>query len=573
MKKIFNIVQKEDCLALLNERAGYYLSLVSRLFSLRKKDSIKIILFTIITQILSLASFLIPIKMIIILAKQELPEISLIVYDITSKEDLILFFLVVMILVLAIRQIIRKIISVTKKISSNEICTENKYLEKYPNQENLAYSIFNKYITSLSGFIFVFIILAFLFILKPLAALALVTFWIAALFLFIVVYNNSERIQKVVKEDLRKVTDMLGALSLLAVFIAIAIDLTSNITPTELQISVISLIIVRFTMAYISTHILSIKHLFDKRDQIESIFFYNYVHDQYRLIKNKQSKFLNFFDGVRHKQLIEECLSKILNKNVSIKCFDFYELAQPDVMAFLLTIEKHEKYLIKVFNSNLHKSALKEGFLLSESCSSNLTLSFVGTDTIGDYLSHFYKYKDENIIRQEDIQKTRLVILEKIAKYDISQNILDKYAEDYKYIYERCSQKDFNQLRTFSNSKDLVTINWFEKNWECIQSLIRKLPLRLVIPNINKNILLKDCNDDIRLIGFNDWKIEPIGFSFNFEGKDMELLKNILDEKQFVSAKIVQLLEDYESNIKRNGLKKCLKNLFEIKTIYNQWFK
>ena len=560
-------MEKIDSFNLFAQRARYYSNLVKRFFKLRPKCSMIIVALTIITQVLTIASFVVPLKMFFAIGVGELEEISLKFYTITSKEEFIIVFTIGMLILLGSLLGVEKISSYGKKRCSSDIWTTNKYFQIYEDQEVLASNIFDQYTSSLSKLIFVSLILVLLSFLYPIIAFALVTYWVVVFFVFMIIFNHSVKLQNKVEEELVKVTDNLGMLSFLVVFVAVIIDFASDKPSTTFIFAVISLILIRHMTASISGSIVAIRGLYNQQNQIEAIFFKGYANHQ--LIDKKQKKFWSIFENDQHKELIKRSLSEALNENILIKKFEWYELERPNVVAFLLTLENNEKYLIKIFNKNLHVRVLKENSLLSACSDSGLIISFIGIGMIEKYYCHFYRYDNNTEIVQQEVQASRLILLEKLAKYEVPQIIVDQYITSHKFIYQRFSHEVFNRLRLAANSEDMELLDWFEKEIKNIHSSLNKLPLRLVIPAINKNTLLKDNNNDVKLLSFDNWMIEPIGFSFTSNPKEMALLKDLLEEEQFVSAQVVQQLKAYELNATRNSLNMAINNLATIRELLN----
>ena len=560
-------MEKEDCFNLFAQRAGYYSGLVKRFFKLKAKCSMMIITFTIITQVLTLASFLIPLKMLFFLEKEKLQEISLKFYTITSKEEFVIVFIIGMIMLLMSIQGAEKITSHSKKKCSSDIWTKNKYFQIYEDQEKLAKNIFGQYISSLSNLIFISLILTLLSFLYPIVALTLVIYWLTISLVFMSIFNHSTKLQKKVEEELGTVINNLGWISFLAVFIVVLVDLASDKPSVVLIFAIISLILVRHIIGAIAGSIVVIRGLYNQQNQIETIFFKEYAN--HNLIDKKQKEFWSIFENDQHKETIKRSLSEALNENISIKKFEWYELEQPNIVALLLILENNEKYLIKIFNKNLHVRVLKENSLLSACSDSGLIISFIGIGMIEKYYCHFYRYDNNTEIVQQEVQASRLILLEKLAKYEVPQIIVDQYITSHKCIYQRFSHEVFNRLRLAANSEDMALLDWFEKERENIHSSLNKLPLRLVIPAINKNTLLKDNNNDVKLLSFDNWMIEPIGFSFTSNPKEMALLKDLLEEEQFVSAQVVQQLKAYELNATRNSLNMAINNLATIRELLN----
>jgi len=557
-------MEKIDSFNLFSQRAGYYSNLVKRFFKLKTKDSMIIVVLTIMTQVLIIASFVAPLQILFVLGGG-LEEISLKFYTITSKEELIVFFSTGMLILLGFILGVEKISSSHKKRCSIDMWTTNKYFQIYQNQEVLANNIFNQYTSSLSGLIFASLILAFLSFLYPIVSFTVLTYWVVVFFVFMIIFNHNEKLQNKVDEELGKVINNLGMLSFLVVFVAVTIDLASEKPSTTLVIALISLILIRHMTASISGSIVAARGLYNQQNKIETIFFKQHINHQF--LDKEQKKFWDIFKSNQYKELIKRSLSEALNENISIKKFEWYELEQPNVVVFLLTLEHNDKYLIKIFNKNLNVRVLKENSLLSVCRNSGLIISFIGIGMIEKYYCHFYRYDNNTKLAQQEVQASRMILLEKLAKYEVPQNIVDQYSISNKFIYGQFSQEVFDRLRLAANSESAVLLDWFEKEKENIYLPLMNLPLRLVIPAINKNTLLKDNNNDVKLLSFDNWLIEPIGFSFSFNSKEMNLLKDLLNEKQFVSAQVVQQLRAYGYNANRNNLKMAINNISNIKEL------
>lgn len=550
---------------LFSQRAGYYSSLVKRFFRFKAKCSLAIVVLTIMIQVLTIASFVVPLKMLFVIGVGELEEISLKFYTITSKEEFVIVFSIGMLMLLGSLLGAEKISSYSKKRCSSDIWTTSKYFQTYENQEVLASNIFDQYTSSLSGLIFISLILTLLSFLYPIVAFTLVTYWVVVFFVFMSIFNHSVKLQKKVEEGLGKVINNLGMLSFLVVFVVIILDLTSDKPSVTFIFAVISLVLIRHMSGSITGSILATRGLYNQQNQIETIFFKGYANHQ--LIDKKQKKFWSLFESEQYKELINRSLSEVLNENISIKKFEWYELEQPNVVAFLLTLENNEKYLIKIFNKNLHVRVLKENSLLSKCSNSDLIISFIGSGIIEDYYCHYYRYDNNTRLVQQEVQESRIRFLEKLAKYKVPQSIVDQYITSHKFVYERFSHEVFDRLRLAASEEEMALLDWFIKEIDNIYLPLKNLPLRLVIPDINKNTLLKDKNDDIKLLSFDKWLIEPIGFSFILNPKEKELLKNLLDEDQFILAQVVQQLKAYEHNVNSNRLKMAIINIANIKEL------
>ena len=485
-------------------------------------------------------------------------------YTITSKEEFILVFIVSMIMLLMTIQIMEKAVLDNTKECSKDLCSNTHSFQIFANENKLAFNIFDNFISVLSALTFIALITILLFYIYPTVGFIFLFYWLSILAIFITVLNNNSRLRKKVETELNKVINKLETLCFLIIFTVVAFDFSSNEPSVTLIVAIVTLLLIRHIFIFISRSILTIKKLYDTREKIEIIFFDRRMND--KLMNIQQKKFFGIFDRIQYKEQIKSSLSSALNKSILIKKFDWYELHEPNVMAFLLTLKNSEKYLIKIFNENLNTRVLKENALL-ECNHSDLTLPFVGSYTIDRYYCQFYNYTNFAKIDHEEYSSSRLIMLERLSKYNLPQHLTYQYSSSYRHIHERLSKDFFKRLQLVTNLEERVILNWFEREIDKIYLLLNKLPFKLAIPNINKNVLIKDINNNVKILGFGDWLIEPIGFSFTDHPEDMKLLKKLLDKKQFISAQIVQQLKNCEHNMHKNHLKKAVSNISNIKKL------
>jgi len=220
-----------------------------------------------------LASFLIPIRMLSILGEKGPHTFSTISLEIQSKEHMVLLFFSLIILIIVAYLILDRLRISRQQRCSKDIWQNNQKLLIYSNQEDLATTIYSRYLQSLGGFGFFILIVSLLGYIYPIVAIVILTYWIIAFIVVSLLYDRFKTIRIKINEDLSKTITLLSMISFLAIFLVIMFDhISSNVTVTLIT-AVISLILIRHLLGNILTFVQGIKYLYEHKHRINIIFF------------------------------------------------------------------------------------------------------------------------------------------------------------------------------------------------------------------------------------------------------------------------------------------------------------
>ncbi len=559
-------MKKIDGFEIVSQRLLWYFSIVKKFTKLKMKCTMTIVIVSIMSQILMLASFIVPLKMLFIFDSGDFKELSLIIYTVSSKNELAFIFSLIMSLLFFSFFMLERFSTYSKKRCAKDIWSTSKSFQIYENQENMANKFFQHYTLSLSSLILIISTLLVLSFLYSLVAVTLIFYWLIVSMSLIWLFTYSESLQKSLEEDFSKTINILSLLGFLVVFLAVISDFNSSKPSSTLVYAIISLMLLRHMTGSIRSFLQSIKILYNQQDVLEKIFFKHNINNS--LVDKKQKKFWQLFENDLHKKSLSKIVYETLESDMKCVSFNWFELEIPNTVAYLVTLENGDKLLIKIYNKNLHTRVLKANALLCECDLGDLTIDFLGVNMVNEYLCHIYKYRNYTKIEEKDFHKQRIRFLEKTSMYELPSSIVEKHRSTYRLIYERFSIDHFQRLKLAANDSEMILLEWFKNEIESIYTLVEKLPLRLIIPNINQNILVKNDRNEIKTISFDNWTIEPLGYAFTEEIEEQKLLETLLDEKELLIAKIVQNLKEYEHNCNRNSFLNAIQNIEKIKYSY-----
>ncbi len=551
---------------LLIKRVSWYIYLVKKFTALKAKCSMLIIVFSILSQILLLASFVVPLKMLFLVGVKEFKLYHLGNYTIASKDELALAFVIIMFSLLILTLSIENFSKYIKLKCSNDIRSTSTTFLVYPNQDTMALYLYDQYTKGLSSVIFIFLILLVLSYLYPIVTMSLVIYWLFAFYAVLFIFEKSKQFQESVTTDLLKIVNTLGLLGFLVVFVIIISDFISSAPSVSLMFAVISLVLTRHMTGSITVFIQSIKVLYIQKQKLEVIFFQAHTSPSLPDVKDN---FWEFFEEEKYKEWIPSVLNNILKKNVKCISFKWLELGIPNLIAFIITTENKDKYMLKVFGKNLNNKASKEASLYEKCDLSSFSNTFRGIDMIKEFHCHLFEFKDYTEIEPQDFINKRLEVLKLLSQYELPESIVKQYKDTHKLIYGRIHHSMIAHMFLVANKEEKILLKWFERNLEKITNKITELPLRLVVPAITADNLWLDSKGNLTLLHFDNWMIEPFGYTYTSTPREQEALKAIVSEDEHQAVLMVQQLKACEMHCNRFMFKKAILNISEINILLN----
>lgn len=553
---------------------NWFFRLNSVLFNLKPKCSLLITSISITLHIISLFLVVIPIKMLFIINEDFLIEKKYLLLTISNKNELLLFLILIIILISIIYIYLDYFKNTITVKCSSLLDKEKGYFVHLKNQEELLRKIFSSYINVIMNFFILIVIISIIAYLYFKLSLSLIFYLSFMLFIMIFSYNYIKPIRELLDEKIDNISRFISLIGFLFLFSLIMIDIVLLKSNIPIMYSVISLVLLRHALLSTSGIILNIKFLFEQKEQIDIIFFRS--QSRYSFSSKKEKKYFEIFKNNFYKNVIFDILQKNLNKDIFLIDYVWQETGLTNVSSFIVTTNTEETYLFKLYNSTVEKKAISEIFLHTNLENLNeIALKFLFEGMYKKFRYVVFQYKKLNFISQEYFKENRLLMLSSIIDIKLKDNILLEYNKNNKFIFQRFGIDSIDIINIACCCKsDIELLEWFKKNIKVILKLVSDLPLSLVVPNISENNLFIDDKNNLCLIDFDGWKIEPLGYGLKITDLEQELLRNkLFDDTNYAKAEIIQYLKSLEYNTKKHFFKKCLNDIKIIKIIYENNFK
>lgn len=555
---------------LFKERMDWFLAIALNFIRLKPKCIFSIVLISITLQVLGLASFLLPLKMIFMLGMDSFTPIDLSVYVIKSKNQLAIIFVISISLIILLTLGLEKYVKVLSASCLKSILNLTKKLQVIKNEQQASKDIYNKVITSISSFVFTFVISTILIYIHPVAYIVTVVYWITAIIIIMVLFNRNSQFKLAIEKELTKVLNHFGTLVFLLVFIYVIMDFLSDKPNLSVIYAFVFLILLRHMNSSIISFAQNVHMLYKRKEQLNAVFFKK--NPKKIFLKTNTIKFWQLFEKDYYEQWIPNVLNSVLQRNLTLSYCEIYELNLSDVACFELTVEKNgseqkEKFLLKMFNKKKKLQALQQEELYKASNIANLSIDFIGSDKVDEYYCHLFKFDNIKPVLKKDFRSKKLEIFNIVSSFELPSVLTEQYKNTHKFIYERLTDEMLIPIKLTAGKIDGELIYWFEKNIESISHKISTLPLRLVFPVILESTVATE-NNEVKLLSIQNWSIEPIGYGIDDDPKEKDIIKTILGKKDYDLACIVQCMKLLEKNYNQYRFEKAIECIRTIQNIY-----
>lgn len=556
---------------LLRDRVIWFFLAIKSFVIVKPKCVFLIVSLSIALQILGLASFLLPLKMIFILATDKFNSIELFFFNINTKGQLAIFFASIIGSILLLMVFLEKYVSIASQRCSNSIRGLTNKLPSYHNEQQLSKDLYGIVIKALSGFVFIQVIFLLLIYIYPYLFIITFVYWAISIIGLMLFYDHSEDFRSKCDKELNNVLNHIGMFGFLWAFAYVIIDFLSEEPSVVFIYALISLILLRHMNSNILILSQSVNVLNRKQKQFSTIFLNKNLDQSFAQTKKKNSWHL--FTHNYPQAWIPKVLEKIINQEKYILLnFEYYQANLPNVLCLLLSVKgsassAEKKFLLKVFAQKQQLKALQEEELYKHINGAGIAIEFLGSCMFRDYYFHLLCFDGVQSVNIEDSASKKLAMLRRLSSLALPDVFLQKYSNTHEFVYERLSTDVLSLLKTAANQVEVEDITWFEQNMDSIIREITALPLRLTLPDTIYDALV--CKgQDVQLLGLYNWSIEPVGYRMKVESEARLQLKNFLNDREYKMAIIVQYLYLFEEHCNKMKFYEAVQNIHDIRKYY-----
>ncbi|MBJ2240677.1 MULTISPECIES: hypothetical protein [unclassified Pseudomonas] len=474
---------------------------------------------TITIQISSLAAqaflllaFFLPLKVLILLGSDTVPQYYPAYLKDIQKNHLIvitssfafLFYLLYIVSELVIFRL--------SKLGAARVLLKSAKLNLFNNQENITTQIYSKFNRGLAAGIFALLAIIIVLYIYPLLFAAIVTHLLISALITTLLYNKSTRFQKALNLYSNVALNTISALGFLTAFLFMIVNFI-YFEPPRVFAALISLLLIRQALSRLALMIQNIIALRAQHRQTNALFFYG---QQLSLEPpaptNKIKELLK--EGIRDTWILK-VFNSLAPEYKVITSTSWHQLSSPGTYAFeveLLTENNatNKRFLVKLFDEKTSYSAEQEATLISFNPTIP-SLKFYGSAKVENLHCHVFELDDFKKTDRRNMQKNTLTLCQNLISVKPSETLALKFSRSHLYLEQRLLPELFEQIKIVAPADQSSNIDKLISKHPIIIELLSNIPRQFVCLDLGPETLLNSTNGDVRVSHWANWKMEAAG--------------------------------------------------------------
>jgi len=518
-------MQKNITMLIFDSLQWFFL-ILKNFYSIVPIKTSLIFIFSILSQLSITIYFLLPLKILIILSSNKVPEYLFNYIDNINMSKLIIILTVLVFVFFVIHYFFERVIELlTNKACSDLLDKSNKTM-MFNNQKDIATNAYSKITKAMSSILFAFLIL-FLLAFLYFKLFVVVVCYLAMAFSIVIYFSNkNKKFNQIIFNKTNDALNFINALGFFIVFLFIVNDIVNG-NSMNMLIILITILFTRQMLSQFFTAIKIIQSQLKNKYKINALFSHSHKYESHGKLTKLWSHFLT-------EDSTKLFLSSIINlyyRQVEFN-YDWIDLAVKNVLAFKIELEYNNKKIslvILFFDKNV-KYIAEYQYDLFKNHANITNHTFVEVGYNQDYIYHIFDITTFYEIPYKTYKNCKLNLLYDIMKIKPCQNILLKYKKSKLLIYDRMKKLNFEYLRLALKDDEVEVFEDFLKILPKILLSIEYLPSQYYNPHITlRNVFMNNTNNKIAIY-WGNYIIEPLGINFPVDKLDF-ILENIDDLK------------------------------------------
>ncbi|GAB3098967.1 hypothetical protein G8770_02745 [Aestuariicella hydrocarbonica] len=530
-----------------------------------------VIFLTIVAQILQLASFFLPIKIIMLLGQVNIPSYMPNFLQVYSKEHLILGMTILALMCYVGHAVTARFCMSESFKCSKKVADKTNKIILFENQIDFSKNIFSRYVQAISNFCFIFIANVVLVFLYPKLGLSLCFIVFSGLY-WAAFIRRSGAGGVDGNTDGVGLYEKVSGIVFLAIFIFIVIDILYFNTDNFVS-AILVLILSRQIMSKLGVALRHFSFICKQHEKVDVLFF------EGKVLAHKT-------DGAKHMKsawillkefgIEESCRlvgkeaddDLLVGASFNAEWIDSGE----NYVVFISVVftNSAKRYLLKFFQSNALVKAKHEATLLLDSDGVFPCPTLLYVVTLKGVHCHVLDVSDLKHKRGNDLNSSKSALRESLAFTVPPDELLEKYVRSRETLGRRLRNNDFQKLSLVCPVEHRQAFGKFIKSLDVLSQMVINVPLRLH-QRIHSEAIYESEDRVILLAHWPTWVFEPLGYDWDVEdisGLSFRFQKVLdLNEEQLASIYYVAALSKLENLYQRNKFNDCFHLINKINTM------
>ncbi len=552
----------------LASTTSWLYTLGKKFFKVAPLATTTVIFMSLVSQIALILVSLLPLQIIILLGAGRIPRFLPKQLASIEINTLVIGMSALTAICCILKFIADKIGENTTKCGAEKLLAASYKIAVFEDHDKLASSSYKNYADALAGAIFGGLALIAIGALYPNAAIFLIIGIAASLILLFIFFGLRISIREYVKDNFPKLISAATTFLFFYILIFIVIEFL-YFSPPKFIFALLTIILTRQFFKRISNVVGGISALRKNKEKINTLFFRNKVYNPNHF-SSKSTVWDLLQVNNRHrwiKDIFLEIYGNVITKfDVKWQQTNIKNL----VCVKVLDLESNHYLLIKLYAQSQASFARHEATLLTDCHLLLPTPPFILATTVNNFHCNVFDITKVEKATEINPAKANKVIREQLLMVEPPASLAERYSRSKPMLWDRADGKIVKQLRLISSQEDVPLINLYNEQLPMISNLLKDLPLTFNLPEINRNFLYQDEDNNLLYGHWGSWRLEPTGAGWsvktyelselshfiNFACKSRTSLKNI-PSIQYELAALIYAIES-------NAHKQCYKNAISL---------
>lgn len=469
------------------------------------------ILLIIISQLLSVLSFFIPLKVVILLGSNSLPSYLPSAFQIWDRNSIIATLAGLSIIFYLGHRASDKYVSSLTSSVVDRLSKESGKLLIFENQIELASSAYQRYAQALAGFIFGIVSIAGMLFFYPFLSLGVVLFLIVSSIYIFFYWRRENALTREWESEFGKKMNDLSGVGFFFMFILLVSDFLFFSHPS-VYVAIFCLLIGRQMYSRLGAALYIVAGLIIQRAKLDSILKEEV---QYRppVLSSENVRFFSRFAPEKRLEWLGRLLCRALGQDIEITCCEWHQLGLTNVVAVKAETTSGN-FIIKVYDRNRRTWAEHEATLAAEAENSWPIPNFVYAAEFEGHRCLVYSVGGGRRVNPDEASKIALDIRRVLLKIEPPADLAARYLRSHALLWQRFGTATLEDLFMAANTQsENDALRYVISLWGEVRETLQRLPLMLISPDIGPGAgtLWKSEDGTGQLIDWGRWGVEPLG--------------------------------------------------------------
>lgn len=566
-----------DIISSLYQAPAWFFSLGNKFFRVAPVLTALSVVLTIASQLLFLVSFLLPLKVILLLGRDTIPNYFPHFMAAFGRDHLIVWLSAASVLFYFSHLIFDGLVARFSERGAEKLVQRSRKIAIFERQDEIASKGYLRFTQAFAGLCFTGVCLSGMLFFYTKLAFLILTYFLVFSVVVVFLCVGSSTVKSKLADGLGSLPKLMSSLGFLITFSFIVVD-HLYLEPVGVLVSVVSLLLSRQLFSKAANVLKDIAELSLQQGMLRALFFHAHVF----LPEKKESGFSGLAERAgRHKWMLESLGTVMDTQGVKFSS-RWVSLGAPELLCFVANVVTKEgldrEILFKVFDANRNSQALHEASLMTQQRALPAP-EFLGATTVAGMNCHLFEitgYKpfipDADNPWPDRVAEFRERSLALVPE----SSLVNSYLRSKLQLAGRLDAQNVDYLcHLYDGDRDLEPLYRLREMLPAITRAVSKLPLTLQLPDIRPNMLWLDAEDNLRLLHWGRWELEPVGFKWPQSSEMIEpiltLLKtrrNELSELVLNRVRLVALCSSFEESIRKGRYDRAYSLAVDIIPLY-----